>query len=48
MSAQHPDRAGVDVSIITGGHDVADARLHRLAAALRRAGLAVEVIGLGA
>lgn len=38
----------VDVSIITGGHDLADARLHRLAAALRRAGLGVEVIGLGA
>ncbi|MFL6116018.1 MAG: glycosyltransferase [Catenulispora sp.] len=38
----------VAVSIITGGHDVADARLHRLAAALRRAGLNVEVIGLGA
>ncbi|MBS2532092.1 glycosyltransferase [Catenulispora sp. NF23] len=42
-----PDRSSIDVSIITGGHDVADARLHRLAAALRRAGLGVEVVGLG-
>ena len=37
----------VDVSIITSGHDVADARLHRTAAALRRADLSVEVVGLG-
>jgi glycosyltransferase involved in cell wall biosynthesis len=37
----------IDVSIITSGHDVADARLHRTAAAFRRAGLAVEVVGLG-
>lgn len=36
-----------DVSIVTSGHDVADARLHRLVAAFRRAGLAVEVLGLG-
>jgi glycosyltransferase involved in cell wall biosynthesis len=36
-----------DVSIVTSGHDVADARLHREVAALRRAGLEVEVIGLG-
>lgn len=36
-----------DVSILTSGHDVADARLHREVAALRRAGLAVEVLGLG-
>ena len=27
----------IDVSIVTSGHDVADARLHRTAAALRRA-----------
>lgn len=59
MSTDPHDRAGeaeaaastsparVDVSIITSGHDVADARLHRTAAALRRAGLGVEVIGLG-
>lgn len=36
-----------DVSIITSGHDVADARLHRHADALMGAGLAVEVLGLG-
>lgn len=35
------------VTIITTGHDVADARLHRTAAALRRAGADVEVHGLG-
>jgi glycosyltransferase involved in cell wall biosynthesis len=32
---------------VSGGHDVADARLHRLANALVRRGLAVEVVGLG-
>lgn len=37
----------VDVSIVTSGHDVADARLHRLTAALQRRGLTVEVLGLG-
>jgi glycosyltransferase involved in cell wall biosynthesis len=36
-----------DVSIVTSGHDIADARLHRLSAALVRAGLNVEVLGLG-
>lgn len=36
-----------DVSVLTSGHDVADARLHRLVAALVRAGLSVEVCGLG-
>ena len=36
-----------DVSLVTSGHDVADARLHRLVAALHDAGLTVEVIGLG-
>lgn len=41
------DRTSIDVSIISSGHDVADARLHRTAAALMRAGLTVEVIGLG-
>lgn len=35
------------VTIVTTGHDVADARLHRTAAALRRAGADVEVHGLG-
>ncbi|MCX9190267.1 glycosyl transferase [Carbonactinospora thermoautotrophica] len=39
--------ATIDVSIISSAHDLADARLHREAAALRRAGLSVEVIGLG-
>lgn len=37
----------VDVSIVTSAHDVADARLHREVAALLRAGLTVEVLGLG-
>lgn len=37
-----------DVSIVTSGHDVADARIHRLAAALLDAGLSVELLGLGA
>jgi len=37
----------VEVSVVTSGHDVADARLHRLVAALARAGLRVEVLGLG-
>ena len=36
-----------DVSIVSSGHDVADARLHREVAALHRAGLRVEVLGLG-
>jgi glycosyltransferase involved in cell wall biosynthesis len=36
-----------DVSIVSSGHDVADARLHREVAALHRAGLSVEVLGLG-
>lgn len=35
------------VSIVTSGHDVADARLHREVAALARAGLQVEVLGIG-
>jgi glycosyltransferase involved in cell wall biosynthesis len=37
----------VDVSVVTSGHDVADARLHRLVGALLRRGLSVEVLGLG-
>lgn len=41
------NRASVDVSILTSGHDVADARLHRITAAMLRAGLSVEVLGLG-
>ena len=36
-----------DVTIISAGHNVADARLHREVAALRRAGLQVAVIGMG-
>lgn len=37
----------MDVSILSSGHDVSDARLHRIAAACVRAGLDVEVLGLG-
>lgn len=41
-------RAGaIDVTILSSGHDVADARLHRHCAALHRAGLRVEVIAKG-
>lgn len=40
-------RATADVSIVTSGHDVADARLHREVGALLRRGLRVEVLGLG-
>lgn len=36
-----------DVSVVSTAHDVADARLHRIVAALQAAGLSVEVIGLG-
>jgi glycosyltransferase involved in cell wall biosynthesis len=36
-----------DVSIVTSGHDVADARLHREVAAAVAAGLDVEVLALG-
>ncbi|HYU84507.1 MAG TPA: glycosyltransferase [Kribbellaceae bacterium] len=36
-----------DVGIISSGHDVADARLHKITAALQRRGLSVEVWGLG-
>ena len=43
MSATHTPV----VAIVTTGHDVADARLHRTAAALRRAGATVSVHGLG-
>jgi glycosyltransferase involved in cell wall biosynthesis len=37
----------VDVGVLTAGHDVADARLHRIVEALARHGLSVEVQGLG-
>jgi glycosyltransferase involved in cell wall biosynthesis len=40
-------RASFDVSLLSSGHDVADARLHRHCAALLRAGLRVEVIAKG-
>ncbi|PZF80735.1 glycosyltransferase [Jiangella anatolica] len=43
MSAPRPD-----VGIVSAGHDVADARLHKIAAALLRQGLTLEVHGLGA
>src|SRR4051794_41870557 len=36
-----------DVGIITTGHDVADARLHKITAALQHRGLHVELWGLG-
>jgi glycosyltransferase involved in cell wall biosynthesis len=36
-----------EVSVVTSGHDVADARLHREVAALRRQHLRVEVLALG-
>ncbi len=45
-----PAAAGVrefDVTLLSSGHDVADARLHRHCAALHRAGLRVEVIARG-
>ncbi|MFV0426573.1 MAG: glycosyltransferase [Beutenbergiaceae bacterium] len=36
-----------DIAILTSGHNVADARLHREVRALQRRGLTVEVLGLG-
>jgi len=36
-----------DISVVSSGHDVADARLHREVAAARAAGLTVEVLALG-
>jgi glycosyltransferase involved in cell wall biosynthesis len=42
-----PGGRGPDVSVLSTGHDVADARLHRICAALLRHGLSVEVVGLG-
>ena len=36
-----------DLSVVTSGHDVADARLHRIVAAALREGLTVEVLGTG-
>ena len=40
-------REQIDVTVLSSGHDVADARLHRHCAALNRAGLRVEVIAKG-
>jgi glycosyltransferase involved in cell wall biosynthesis len=37
----------VDVSFLSAGHVLSDARLHRLASALVRSGLSVEVLGMG-
>jgi glycosyltransferase involved in cell wall biosynthesis len=37
----------VDVSLVTSGHDVADARMHRVCDAFTRSGLSVEVLGTG-
>ncbi|MBS2966051.1 glycosyltransferase [Actinocrinis puniceicyclus] len=51
--AQSPEIEGAvrpadpDVTILSSGHDVADARLHRHCAAFHRAGLRVEVIARG-
>lgn len=36
-----------DVSVVTSGHDVSDARMHRAVRALLRQGLTVEVLGTG-
>lgn len=47
-SASRHKAGSVDVSILTSGHDVADARLHKVTAGLQRAGLSVEVLALGA
>lgn len=47
LSTGGPDRDPCDVTILTSGHDVADARLHRHAGALVRAGLRTEVLALG-
>lgn len=47
MHLSEPAHQCVDISIVTSGHDVADARVHRVTAALQRAGLRVELLGLG-
>lgn len=39
--------ARADVTIVSSGHDVADARLHKITGALLRRGLSVDVRGLG-
>ena len=40
-------RSPTDVSVVTSGHDIADARLHRQVAALTAHGISVEVLALG-
>lgn len=47
MARTEVHRAAPDVTILSSGHDVADARLHRHCAAFHRAGLRVEVIAKG-
>ncbi len=47
MTAGTQATARPQVSVLSTGHDVADARLHRICAALLRRGLTVEVVGLG-
>lgn len=37
----------VDVSVLSSGHDAADARLHRLVSALTTQGMSVEIFALG-
>lgn len=39
--------SAVDVSVLSTGHDAADARLHRLVSSLTANGLSVEIIALG-
>ena len=46
-SSEGTPAPGCDVSVITSGHDVADARLHRIVGALARVGLSVEVLAVG-
>lgn len=46
-TGRRPHVSRPHVSIVTSGHDVADARLHREVRALLAAGLDVELIGLG-
>lgn len=40
-------RPMVDISVVSSGHDIADARLHRQVAALAARGLSVEILALG-
>ncbi|WP_116947240.1 glycosyltransferase [Jiangella endophytica] len=50
MTPRGSDGAGngrADVVVLSSGHDVADARLHKISGALCRQGLRVDVCGLG-